>query len=135
MKLAKLLSLSISISAFLLMTACNKLERRLNGTWDVTKVEFTIKIGALTFSDQGQDVQGTISFNKGTGKQNYSFKYNGNTYTFYDNFTYTLSEEYITTSHTDKWLRLMNTEQMQKAQYTQVINTNETRTYTLTLEK
>jgi hypothetical protein len=117
------------------LASCNKLEKRINGTWNVTQVEFTIKIGQYSFSDKGQNVQGTISFNKGIGNQNYSFKYNNTTYTFNDNFTYTVSEEYITTSHTDKWLRLVNTKTMQKAQYTEVISANESRMYTLTLEK
>jgi hypothetical protein len=120
---------------FMATTSCNKLERRIKGTWTVTQVDFTIKIGLLTFSDKGKNVQGTISFNGGIGKQNYSFEYNGTPYIFNDNFTYTLSDEYITTSHTDKWLRLMNTKKMQKAQYTDTISANDIRTYTLTLEK
>jgi hypothetical protein len=135
MKTRHLLFVAISVVSLTFLSSFNKLERRIKGTWNVTKVEFTIKFGLLTFSDVGQNVQGTISFNDGIGKQNYSFQYNGNPYVFNDNFTYTLSEEYITTSHTDKWLRLMNTKKLQKAQYTDTVSANDIRTYTLTLEK
>jgi hypothetical protein len=119
-------------------TSCkkNKLERRVLGTWNVTNVDFTVTINGFTFSGSGQDVTGTITFNKnGIGNQDYSFNYSGTNYIFYDNFTYSLSEEFITTSHTDKWERITNEKTIQKVKYTEILSSTETRTYTLTLQK
>jgi hypothetical protein len=114
----------------------NKLERRVLGTWNVTNVDFTVTISGFTFNGSGQGVTGTITFNKnGIGNQDYSFNYSGTNYIFYDNFTYSLSEEFITTSHTDKWERITNEKTIQKVKYTEIVSSTETRTYTLTLQK
>ena len=134
----KYLTLTLAFVFLFIFMSCSKtkLEKRVRGTWNVTKVEFSVAINGFTFNDVGQNVSGTITFSKnGIGNQNYSFVYAGTTYDFDDNFTYTLSEEYITTSHTDKWLRLINEKSLQKVKYTEVVSDTETRTYTLTLEK
>lgn len=134
----KIITLSISILLLFNFTSCkkNKLEKRVLGVWNVKNVDFSVTISGFTFNGSGQDVTGTITFSKnGIGNQNYSFKYSGTTYSFFDNFTYSLSDEYITTSHTDKWLRLINEKTIQKVKYTEIVNSNETRTYTLTMEK
>lgn len=128
----------VIIASLLSNTSCskNKLEKRLRGEWNVTKVDFTVTLNGYTFSDQGQNVTGTITFNKNEiGMQDYSFTYAGNTYQFVDTFKYTVDESYITTSHTDKWERIVNEKKIQKVKYTSVISSNETRTYTLTLVK
>jgi hypothetical protein len=119
-------------------TSCkkNKLERRVLGTWNVTNVDFTVLLNGFTFNGSGQNVTGTISFSKnGIGNQNYSFTYAGTVYSFNDNFSYSLSDDYITTSHTDKWERITNEKTIQKVKYTEIVSSTETRTYTLTLQK
>lgn len=134
----KYFTLTLALVFFFIFSSCSKskLEKRVRGTWNVTKVEFSVTISGFTFNDVGQNVTGTITFSKnGIGNQNYSFVYAGTTYDFDDNFTYTLSDEYITTSHTDKWQRLINEKSLQKVKYSEVVSDTETRTYTLTLEK
>lgn len=122
--------------------SCNKnLDKVLFGTWTVTKVEGDYIVnGTSVFTAQDTVPTGTIEFKtNGTGHQNYTFFFGGTTYTMIDDFKWEANDDEIIVNRVDDtdmiWTRVLDTETKQIATFTTVINADESRDFTLTLEK
>lgn len=124
------------------VVSCTKnLDKLLFGTWTVTKVQGAYIVnGNSVFTAQDTMPTGTIEFkNNGTGHQNYTFFFAGTTYVMIDDFKWEANDDEIIVKRIDEpdmiWTRVLDTETKQIATFTTVINADESRDFTLTLEK
>lgn len=136
MKNYRLIISIIIISLVLGSCKKTKLKNRLTGTWNVTEVQISATIFNLTYSETDSNPVGTITFNNnGIASQNYSFKFLNQTVTQDGNFSWEAFDDYLLINGEDRWERLTNEKKKQIATIDVEVNANDTRTYTLTLEK
>jgi len=139
----KTLILLFSFST-LLMSSCGPdetLDESLFATWQVTKVEGLYYYNNVPLAPVADnDPNGTVEFKvDGTGYQNYSFVFGGNTYPNVGAFRWESNDDQIIIDRVDEpdmvWERVTKLTNKQVAKYTIVVDANQKWDYTLTLEK
>lgn len=117
------------------------LDPALYGKWQVTKVQgryYYSNIPSPLVTDNSP--QGTIEFKSdGTGYQNYSFQFGGNTQQHIGAFVWEADDEQIRIDRVDEpdmvWTRITKLTNRQEATYTHIVDENQKWDFTLTLEK